>query len=95
MIVEDGHASGGCLAEKPEFLRFSVHWGFRIRACRPCRAQTKGKVERPVSYIPGVGKTHLAISDHGSRERAQDLSKTIHPLGSRINPDTDSGEAAS
>ena len=36
---------------EPEFLRFSFHWGFRIRACRPYRARTKGKVERPVSYI--------------------------------------------
>jgi len=25
--------------------------GFRIRACRPYRAQTKGKVERPISYL--------------------------------------------
>ena len=53
VIVEDGRPSGGRLAENPEFLRFSVHWGFRIRACRPYRAQTKGKVERPVSYIRG------------------------------------------
>ena len=51
VIVEDGRPSGGRLAENPEFLRFSVHWGFRIRACRPYRARTKGKVERPISYI--------------------------------------------
>ena len=51
VIVEDGRPSGGRLVENPEFLRFSFHWGFRIRACRPYRAQTKGKVERPVSYI--------------------------------------------
>ena len=44
-----GRAVG--LVENREFLRFSVHWGFRIRACRPYRAQTKGKVERLVSYI--------------------------------------------
>ena len=42
VIVEDGRSSGGRLIENPEFLRFSVHWGFRIRACRPYRAQTKG-----------------------------------------------------
>ncbi len=51
VIIEDGRKCGGRLVENPEFLRFSVHWGFRIRACRPYRAQTKGKVERPVSYI--------------------------------------------
>ena len=39
------------MVENPEFLRFSHHGGFRIRACRPYRAQTKGKVERPIRYI--------------------------------------------
>jgi hypothetical protein len=36
-----------------EFLRFAHHWGFTPRACRPYRAQTKGKVERPVRYLRG------------------------------------------
>ena len=51
VIIEDGRVGGGRLVENPEFLRFANHWGFRIRACRPYRAQTKGKVERQVSYI--------------------------------------------
>jgi hypothetical protein len=51
VIVGDRRPDGGRLVENPEFLRFSVHWGFRIRACRPYRARTKGKVERLVSYI--------------------------------------------
>ena len=51
VIVEDNREVGGRLMENTEFLRFAYHWGFRIRACRPYRAQTKGKVERPVSYI--------------------------------------------
>lgn len=51
VIVEDQRAAGGKLLENPEFLRFAHHWGFRIRACRPYRAQTKGKVERPVRYL--------------------------------------------
>ena len=51
VVVEDNREVGGRLMENPEFLRFAFHWGFRIRACRPYRAQTKGKVERPVSYI--------------------------------------------
>ncbi|MXW16029.1 MAG: transposase [Gemmatimonadetes bacterium] len=50
-MIADGRAGGGRLVENPEFLRFSYHWGFRIRACRPYRAQTKGKVERPIRYI--------------------------------------------
>jgi transposase len=53
VILDDQRAGGGKLLENPEFLRFAAHWGFRIRACRPYRAQTKGKVERPVAYVRG------------------------------------------
>jgi hypothetical protein len=51
VIIEDERPGGGKLLENPEFLRFAAHWGFRIRACRPYRAKTKGKVERPVRYL--------------------------------------------
>ena len=51
VIIDDARPTGGKLYENPEFLRFAAHWGFRIRACRPYRAQTKGKVERPISYV--------------------------------------------
>ena len=49
-----------------EFLRFARHWGFTPRACRPYRAQTKGKVERPVRYVRGnfvYGRTFLHDAD--------------------------------
>ena len=51
VILEDRRPGGGKILENPEFLRFAAHWGFRIRACRPYRAQTKGKVERPIRYL--------------------------------------------
>ena len=51
VITGDKRDEGGRLVENPEFLRFSRHWRFRIRSCRPYRAQTKGKVERPIRYI--------------------------------------------
>jgi transposase len=51
VIIGDERPWGGKLLENAEFLRFAAHWGFRIRACRPHRAQTKGKVERPVRYL--------------------------------------------
>jgi hypothetical protein len=51
VIVEDHRGTQGRLLENPEFARFAAHWGFRIRACRPYRAKTKGKVERPVGYV--------------------------------------------
>jgi transposase len=34
----------------PTFEAFARHWGFEPRACRPYRAQTKGKVESGVKY---------------------------------------------
>jgi transposase len=34
----------------PRFLAFATHYGYRPWACRPGRAQTKGKVERPFHY---------------------------------------------
>ncbi len=51
VIIKDGRPNDGKVYENPEFLRFAAHWGFKIRACRPYRAQTKGKVERPVLYL--------------------------------------------
>jgi transposase len=51
VIVNDFRDSGGGLRENVEFLRFANHWGFRIRSCRPYRAKTKGKVERPIRYL--------------------------------------------
>src|SRR5271156_4970119 len=35
----------------PRFLGFAAHYGFRPAACRPRRAQTKGKEERPFGYV--------------------------------------------
>lgn len=35
----------------PEFLAFAGHHGFTPHACKPRRAQTKGKIERPGSYV--------------------------------------------
>jgi transposase len=65
-IVQDQRAEGGKLLENAEFLRFARHWGFRIRACRPYRAKTKGKVERPVRYVRGnlvYGREFLGDAD--------------------------------
>jgi transposase len=50
----------------PRFLGFAAHYGFRPVACRPRRAQTKGKVERPFGYAQSNllgGRTFLSL-DH-------------------------------
>ncbi len=51
VVVADHRFEGGRLIENAEFSRFAHHWQFRPRACRPYRAQTKGKVERPIRYV--------------------------------------------
>ena len=51
VVTRDLRLEGGGLVRNAEFLRFAHHWGFTPRACRPYRAQTKGKVERPVRYL--------------------------------------------
>ena len=51
VVLSDDRAAGGGLVLNEEFLRFARHWGFLPRSCRPYRARTKGKVERPIRYI--------------------------------------------
>jgi len=51
VAVADRRQDGGPLVENAEFVRFANHWGFRARLCRPYRAKTKGKVERPIRYL--------------------------------------------
>jgi transposase len=51
VVIGDDRLSRGALVLNAEFLRFAAHWGFRPRACRPYRAKTKGKVERPIRYL--------------------------------------------
>ncbi len=51
VVVSDDRLAGGGLVLNTEFLRFAAHWGFRARSCRPYRARTKGKVERPIRYV--------------------------------------------
>ncbi len=63
-----------------EFLRFAAHWGFRARACRPYRAQTKGKVERPIRYVREnfvYGREFLGDA-HLDAERARWLAETAN-----------------
>jgi transposase len=46
-----GQTADGSAIFNEELLRFAAHYGFQPRACRPYRAQTKGRVERAVSYL--------------------------------------------
>jgi transposase len=66
VVTRDERLAGGRLVENLEFIRFARHYGFRIRACRPYRAQTKGKVERPIRYLRDsflYGRTFVSDAD--------------------------------
>lgn len=70
VITRDLRLEGGALVRNAEFLRFARHWSFTPRACRPYRAQTKGKVERPVRYLRGnfiYGRPFLHDGDLGQQ----------------------------
>jgi len=45
------HDPGGTVRFNPGFVQLADHYGFRPKACRPHRPQTKGKDERMVRYV--------------------------------------------
>ena len=63
----------GAIHWNPTFLDFADHYGVTPAACRPYRAQTKGKVERSVGYVrtsfwPGLAAADLADLNDRARE---------------------------
>ena len=48
-----GRGVGGHVHWHPQYLDFAHYYGFAPHACRPYRAQTKGKVERSIGYVRG------------------------------------------
>ena len=60
------HSSDGTIRWNPRYLDFADYYGFTPRACRPYRAQTKGKVESGVRYVRGnfwLGLRHTGLAD--------------------------------
>jgi len=49
--VVTGEATSGGIIYNRALIDLARHFGFHPKACRPYRAQTKGKVERPFRYI--------------------------------------------
>jgi transposase len=84
VITADLRDQGDRLVENAEFLRFAAHWGFRIRACRPYRARTKGKVERPIRYLRSnflYGREFLGdgdLADQAKRWVEQTANVRVH-----------------
>jgi transposase len=47
------HDADGTVHWNPRYLDFAHYYGFSPRACKPYRAQTKGKVENGIKYVRG------------------------------------------
>lgn len=66
VLTRDDRLSGGGLITNLECQRFAQHHHFKIRVCRPYRAKTKGKVERPIRYLREsllYGRTFVSDAD--------------------------------
>jgi transposase len=64
-VVSDHDAQGRPVFH-PALVSLAAHYGFTPEACRPYRAQTKGKIERPVGYIREdfwLGRTFWDLAD--------------------------------
>jgi transposase len=57
------HKKSGIVCYADEFLRFCGMYGLEPNACRPYRARTKGKVERPFYYLEEHLLRGLEVSD--------------------------------
>jgi hypothetical protein len=66
VVTRDERLTGGGLVGNLELSRFARHYAFRVRVCRPYRAKTKGKVERPIRYLRDsflYGRTFVSDAD--------------------------------
>ena len=61
MLQRDAYGES-CHRWNPALLELADQFGFKPRACRPYRAQTKGKVERFNGYLKGSFVTPLAAT---------------------------------
>lgn len=62
----------GTIHWHPRYLDFASYYGFTPRACRPYRAQTKGKVENGIKYVRGnfwVGLHYRDLADLNQQAR--------------------------
>ncbi len=51
VLTREDRLTGGGLVTNLELARFARHYGAHVKVCRPYRAQTKGKVERPIRHL--------------------------------------------
>ncbi len=75
--------TAGSIVYNRALIDFARHYGFQPKACRPYRAKTKGKVERPYRYI----REDFFLAR--SFRNLDDLNAQLqHWLDTVANPDT-------
>ena len=98
-----GEAAEGGIVYNRTLLDFARHYGFHPKACRPYRAKTKGKVERPFRYIREdffLGRTFRNLDDLNAQladwleTRGQPARARDHPPGGRRSLRRGEAEAA-
>jgi transposase len=78
------HPAGQPVVYHPRYLDFAAHYGFEIRACRPRRANEKGRVENAVGYVKKNFLAGLEISSlaavqvDGQRWTVEVANRRIH-----------------
>jgi transposase len=83
--VTDGREQG-VVKWNERFAEFASYYSFTPKACKPYRAQTKGKVERAIQYIMNsfyVGTSYDSIEDLN-----QQLLRWLDRVGNRKKNDT-------
>ncbi len=63
------HKKSGVVRYADDYLRFCGMYGIEPNACRPYRARTKGKVERPFYYLEEHLLRGLEVSNLGELDR--------------------------
>lgn len=76
---------GGVVRFNDDFLRFCGYYGIEVKACRPYRARTKGKVERPFYYLQEHCLRGLEVSS--LEEFGKVLREFTERYNSRIHSD--------
>jgi transposase len=70
--VVTGEREPGHIVYNRHLVDFAAHHGYQPRACRPYRAKTKGKVERPYRYVRQdffLGRTFRNLEDLNAQLR--------------------------
>ncbi len=75
----------------PRLHAFARHWGFRVRACAPYRARTKGKDERGVGYVKAQRHRRAVVRQLVG---VRGSSRAVDPGGGRCPYPRDHGRSA-